>query len=606
MLKKGWDIHDAKEQGINLEEFISICPRVIESLEVEPSDPYPNSTNPPIFEGPPAFENPGGSTSNDSIPFKILGIGDDDRAAFITQEGRFKKYNLDGLSKQKLLVIASWQYWYNEYSNKGKISWDSASDEMIRISQRLDFKEDSIRGRGAWRDGEKFSYHDGIKTIGEWDSDKIYLRLPRINIGITDPPVNHELALKIKNHVFQMSFETPADAVRCLAWSVLAPFSGALKYRPAMLLTGPSGSGKSVVQSLVIKRLSNFLWIDSTESSVPGVRGRVQKDSCAIFFEEAEKDTEKKRANVNNIYSLMRANYTDDAPDTLKGTSDGKFVNYKMNSMFGFASIDPTVESIADENRIFRINMVNPKNGSKWKIIEKNLMSLLSEKNCRAIRALTWKKLKIILALSERIVDIIRGKTGKDYRSSFADAMLAAAFMIVWAGNDNPTDKQIDNMLEKYYSYQPPEEHRDEAEEVINRLMDETIEIMHEFTREKITILECLNRSYAGFVKISDDNQKILTEEEILNYKMHLSRYGIKIVDGGNIAIVNHHHLIMKIIGRGPGYNKILMRHNGFLEGQRNVYFFDGKTRRCTILRRILEKRPEDMSEDEKLENLFD
>jgi hypothetical protein len=603
-----------KPDGADIEEILKIMspeqltayilnPKNIELSGEEPSKLFSHLDE---IDGPPPFQYPDGSSPDNSIPFKILGIGDDDKAAFITQEGRFKKYSVDTLVKQKLLVIASRDFWYSEYKNRdGKISWDRASDEMIRISQNRDFNEADIRGRGAWRDGDKFSYHDGIKTFGEWVPEKIYLRLPRIDIGINDAPASLEVTKKIKEIVFKLSFETPADAVRCLSWSVLAPFSGALKYRPAMLLTGDSGTGKSVVQSLILKKLSNFIWIDATESTVAAVRGRVQKDSCCIFFEEAEKDTEKKKINVNNIYSLMRSNYTDDAPDTIKGTADGKYVSYKMQNMFGFASIDPSVDSIADENRIFRINMVFPTNGGNWKSIEKKLLSLLSEKNCRAIRALTWKKLKIILALSERIVDAIREKTGRDYRSSFADAMLASAFMVIWAGNENPTDKQIDNMLDKYYSYQAPDEHRNEPIELIDRLMDETIEILHEHTREKITIMECLNRIYYGYVK-TGMGEKEISESEIIQYKLHASRFGIRLVDDSNLAIVNNHHLIKKIIGRGPGYNKLLKRHFGFIEGQRNVHFYDGgKPKRCTILKGVIEKKESDLTIDDKLEKLF-
>jgi len=614
IIKPVVEARNIKPDGADIEEILKIMSPeqltayILNPKNIELSDEEPSKLSSHLDEAkrPPLFQHPGDSSSGNSIPFKILGIGDDDKAAFITQEGRFKKYSVDTLVKQKLIVIASRDYWYTEYKNRdGKISWDRASDEMIRISQNRDFNESDIRGRGAWRDGDKFSYHDGVKTIGEWDPKKIYLRLPRINIGINDAPASLEITEQIKETVFRLSFETPADAVRCLSWSVLAPFSGALKYRPAMLLTGASGTGKSVLQSLIIKKLSNFLWIDSTESSVAGVRGRVQKDSCAIFFEEAEKDTEKKKTNVNNIYSLMRANYTDDAPDTLKGTSDGKFVNYKMNSMFGFASIDPSVDSIADENRIFRINTVHPTNGNNWKSIEKKLLNLLSEKNCRAIRALTWQKLKIILALSERIVDAIRGKTGLDYRSSFADAMLASAFMVIWAGNDNPTDKQIENMLDKYYSYQAPDEHRNESIELIDRLMDETIEILHEHTREKITIMECLNRIYYGYIK-TGMGQKEIPESDIMQYKLHASRFGIRLVDDSNLAIVNKHHLIMKIINRGPGYNKLFKRHFGFIEGQRNVHFYDGgKPKRCTILKGIIQKKESDLTDDEKLERLF-
>lgn len=552
------------------------------------ADKISNLSGPVVVTSSIMLKAVGDGYSKIPIPFKILGIGDDGRAAFITEEGRLQKYNLAGITKNQLGVLANRKFWSLEWPlPKEKTEWDAAIDDVIRNSQRHDFIESNVRGRGAWRDGDKISYHDGIETIGEWDKKKLYLRLPRHENGINDDPIDPEITKNIKNTVFKMSFETPADAVRCLSWSILAPFAGALKYRPAMLLTGPSSSGKTTAANLCIRKLADCEWFNGSESTVPGVRGKIKYDSRGVMFEEAERDTLKKSVNRDELFSLMRVSVSDDAPDTVKGTKDGGYNSFKMQNMFGFIAIDPTLNSIADENRIFRINMVIPKNGNEWKQIEKELIELLCEKNCRAIRALTWLKLKTILELSDRIVDAVRKKTGRDYRSSYADSMLASTFMVIWTGTDNPSDEQIENMLDKYYSYQTPEEHRDEAKEIVDRILDEQIEILGDGAREKISIMECLNMIVIGS-KYCGIGEAELSEITIMNYRQHVSRHGIRIIDNNNIAIANKHHMIMKIIGMGNGYSKILRRHQGYVE-QKPVYFYDNKYRRCTILKGILE-----------------
>ena len=73
--------------------------------------------------------------------------------------------------------------------------------------------------------------------------------------------------------------------------------------------------------------------------------------------------------------------------------------------------------------------------------------------------------------------------------------------------------------------------------------------------------------------------------------------------DDFKLAIVNRHHLIMKITGKGAGYNKILKRHPGFIDGQKPI-FFDGKTRRCTILEGIIKKENKTTSVVEEIENM--
>jgi transcription elongation factor Elf1/tRNA uridine 5-carbamoylmethylation protein Kti12 len=545
-----------------------------------------------------------GSELPPASPFQILGIGDDGRAAFITEEGRLMKWTLDSISKNKLTVLCGRSFWNTEYPLKNGVNWDDAIDDIIRISQVKDFNDENIRGRGAWRDGDKISYHDGIKTIGEYDSKKIYLRLPRHDIGIQDKPIDRDIPRTIKNIIFKMSFETPADTVRCLGWSVLAPFAGALKFRPALLLTGPSGSGKTTVANLCIRKLANCEWFNGSESTVAGVRGKIKYDSCGVMFEETEADTVKKKSNRDDLFSLMRVNVSDDAPDTVKGTKEGGYNSFKMQNMFGFIAIDPTVDSVADENRIFRVNMIRPKNSGEWKNIENELNRYLTEKNCRAIRALTWQKLKVILGQTETITDIIREKTLRDYRSSYSDAMLASAFMVIFNGEEKPTAESISFWIDKYYNYQPADEHRDEAEEIIERLMNEVIEILHEHGREKLTIMECFDRIYTGKKKI-DTIEHDVTDTEIDTYKLHVARYGMRLTSDYELAIQNNHHMIKKIIERGNGYSKILKRHRGLIDSQRNIHFFDGKSPRCTVLKGIIEKKWEDKTDQEQLEDII-
>lgn len=525
-------------------------------------------------------------------PYKVLGIGDDGRAAFITEEGRLQKWNLDGMSRQKLAVLAGNEYWRTYYpAGKNKIEWDDALDDIIRESQRKDFNEKNVRGRGAWRDGDNITYHDGINTYGHIDKNKIYLRLPLHDIGINDKPASVEIRRKIKDSIFKMSFETPADAVRCLAWSTLAPFAGALPYRPSILLTGPSGSGKTTVANLCIRKLADCEWFNGSESTVAGVRGKIKYDSRGVVFEETENDTIKKSANRDDLFSLMRVSVSDDAPDTVKGTKDGGYNSFKMQNMFGFIAIDPTIESVADENRIFRINMQTPKNKDEWSELDKELKEIISDENCCAIRAHTWNNLQNIFDLSKKIIPTIMKKTGRDYRSSFADSMLVAVYVFIWMGEENPTSEQINAMLDKYYSYQQADEHRDEAAELVDRLLDETIEIIHDHGREKITIIECMNIINTGQRMTGDGTYDNVNPTVISNYKLHVARYGIRVMDDGQVAVVNNNHNIKKIIGVKSGYSKIFRRHPGFVDNNRSVWFFNGKIYKSTVFNNLLVKQ---------------
>ena len=270
--------------------------------------------------------------------------------------------------------------------------------------------------------------------------------------------------------------------------------------------------------------------------------------------------------------TVVRSSTSDDAPNTGKGRQDGSGVTYKMRCMFCFLGIDPTVEHIADANRMFQVNMAKSANQDDWKKISKELNNLISTENCRRLRAYAWHRLPCILTMGNRLVDFVREKTRKDYRSSLGDALLLAAFFVVWCGLENPSDEQITATLDRYYLFQPPEENRDEANEIITRIMDERIEIIYQDGREKLSIIECINRIYSGEYE-KEDETIFLSNDKRHALKHTLGTYGIKVTKDGYVAIRSNHHEIKKIINYGDGYLKLLKRNkNLWVEGRNESY----------------------------------
>jgi len=563
----------------------------------------------PIHEGPPPLQ--GDATDSTSEPFKILGIGDDGRANFIDHSGRLQNEKLTAVSKNFLRVLAPetiyWSHYYDTYKKEG---WEKAVGDIVLLSQRKDFDRNILRGRGAWRDGDKVCYFDGKKITGETTEKYQYAKSRQVDIGINDEPIAESIIHELRNLLFKISFETKADAVRCMGWATLAPFAGALKFRPSILLTGPSGSGKTTVQQIFIRQLSACEWLDMKESSTAGVRSLIGIHSRCVVFDEAEKTTEKMKMNMDDILSFMRSNFTIDAPDAVKGTKEGGWVNYKLNSMFGLAAIDPTIEKVADENRIFRINFIKAQNQYEWNDIEKRLTELLCDKNCRAIRAYAWKNFKRMEELTERVAKMIMDKTGRGLRKSYSDAMLASAFIIVWNHIENPSGEQINEMLDKYYELQPMSETRDESEEFIDRYLDEIVEVIYDGRREKITLRECLTREYIGEINDGVDF-KIITDEHRAAYRQTAGRYGVRLLDGGLIGIASKHHEVMRIMQCSNGYSQILKRHPGYIkhikkdgtcENDKPMAFADGSTKRAIMLNGIMKKKQGDKTQMELLD----
>jgi putative DNA primase/helicase len=537
-----------------------------------------------------------------SEPFKILGMCEGE-GHFIDNWGYYQHYKLDSIGKGRLMNIAPLEYWKAVFpAGRDGVKWDDAISDIITSCKIKEFDTKKLKGRGAWRTGDKICYNDGCKLWGEPDENNIYMKLERREVGLDREPLEPEKVARIRDILFDLSFETKTDAVRTMGWSAIAPFSGALTYRPTLLLTGESGHGKTKVQTMFIKPLTKCNHYDMGTTSSAGVRRQIGKDSAVGFFDESGKDTGNKQINISEILAFIRSNYSDDSPDSVKANinSDG-YVSYKMSSMFGLATTDPSVENVQDENRILRVNFVKPKHSNEeWNAIEKELGELLSEENCHRIRALTWSRLHIIMDLAKKITQLARNRTNRDIRSSHADMLLASAYMVVWCNTPEPTEEQINDMLDKYYQYQPMEENRSESEEYVDRIMQEIIEVIHENAREKITIQECCQRIYDRNYKNEDGQLEEISPKKAGEYARHIAMYGIKVIPGGGIHIANNNHMIQKITGLGAGYGKLFARHRGYQKYDKPVTYF-GKSHRGIMIMGLIEKQEKDKTEVEKL-----
>jgi hypothetical protein len=547
---------------------------IVEALEVkEPDDMADYILSAVRIEPPKEKKIDATVLEKNPLPFSILGTSDDGRFFFIGRNDRLVDFPAGSTSKTLLLQLAPLNFWRAHFAIEGKISWDSAIDSVIAITSMKDFDPDVIRGRGAWRNSDhSVCFHDGAYTLNKKDDSKIYLRKTKKDLGLTGDVVDYDVTDKIAYTVRKMSFETNVDCERFLGWTVLAPFCGALPWRPALLLTGESGSGKSTAIDRIVRPIAMPEIFSGGESTEAGIRQRIGVDASAIVIEEAETDTPKKKMRREDIFSLMRQSTSDNAPRVAKGTTSQKSILFSMRSIFLFAAISPEVESVADDNRIFRVNMVTPTR--EWKPIAKTLDSYITPTNCQKIRALTFRRLDDVMKLANHVVPMIMEKTGKDRRFCLADGLLFAAYRLIWQGKAPVTDRELQTLIEVQYGILPVEETRDETEELLDRLLDEQMQIENSdvyasVKRERLTLREILIDSF-----IKDDKY----------LQSIAARFGLKIDELGNLVIAINHHEIMRILQKGRGYHRQLIRHPGLVDKMK-VVRLAGKARRCITIK---------------------
>lgn len=527
--------------------------------------------------------------------YKILGIDAQGMANFINGCDRLQRYNPSQMSKNSLLTIAPLSYWEDQYPKRGGVDWEAAVDEIVQLSMQEDFDAEFTRGRGAWRErkgtDDILVYYDG-KTIYSTQpvtGDYYYVRRPRIDVGLSSPHATPELRKSVYDIASTMTWQTKADCLRIMSWAALSPFCGALPWRPAGLLTGESGSGKSTVTDYLIRPIAKPLFLSGGESTEAGIRQITDIDSRNVVLEESEADTESKKKNREATFSLMRQSTTDDTPRVVKGSVSGKAMTFNLKNMYLFIAIDPEVGSVADENRVFRAHMVQPKDDT-WKGIREKIKPLLMDnpENGRAIRSFVWSRLGDILGMIDWIADIIAEVTGRDIRWSTAEAMLMATYFIVWK-DVTPTADQARKAILNFYSVQPPDEKRDQTDEMLQDYLDETVKVSG-MNNLVLSLRALAIAMQTGKVASSDDTsfhgERDITRQEKTSFKNTLGQYGMSVMRDGNVAIANNHKVFKRITGSGAGYHHKLRRHKSYVDNK--PVHMDGTSKQSTIFDGVL------------------
>jgi hypothetical protein len=255
--------------------------------------------------------------------------------------------------------------------------------------------------------------------------------------------------------------------------------------------------------------------------------------------------------------------------------------------MFCFIAISPEIDSIADENRIFKINLKIPVK-AKWQDTQQELNKIMTVKNCRRLRAFVWKNLENIIKKINLIIPFVQTKNDMDFRYCYAESLLLSAYFNVWSDKEL-TDEYLEAAVDQFYKWLPTSGARDETDEIIDRLLDQLVPVTG--YNDKQTIREIIQTIYTGketSVSMGTETEIDIEPKKIITLRQVLHRYGIDVNSDGEIAIANNHHEIMNIIEKGKGYHMQLVRHKNCIDKSR-VVSIAKKSRRCVVLKDIIE-----------------
>lgn len=316
---------------------------------------------PPAPDPAPA---PAAAPSSRSSAYVPLGYQDAYYYVY-TYAGVVRRFTAKELaSDMSLAEIAPWQWWqasiyWVEGGNTGPhLSARAAARDIMAECVAVGIYDPArLRHRGAWLDRGRVVINagdyllvDGTRHDVGW-SDTTYIYHRGHHLMDVSEPLTVGDVQPIVEILSRVRWANPLDARLFAGWLVTACLCGVMDWRTHIWVTGGSGSGKSTLIDTITKILLGRLPLsvegNTTEAAI---RQGLAGEPRPVIFDEAESGGQRARERMQQISHLMRT-ATDRDGSILKGSTDGRAVNYLVQSQFLLASINTSIADAADLNR---------------------------------------------------------------------------------------------------------------------------------------------------------------------------------------------------------------------------------------------------------------
>ncbi len=505
-------------------------------------------------------------------PFQLLGYDYSEYFYLSNGSGQVKSLTADKHTLSHLLTLAPLTWWEMEFPAKQSFDELAAKNMLIQTNHNIGIYDSSrIRGLGAWEDKGRSVLHlgdtlvvDGERVpLNNFKSRYIYERAISISDEDTKPLPASE-ANKLIQLCDMLSWEKSINGRLLAGWCVASIICGALKWRPHMWLTGPSGSGKSWIIHSIIKYVSGphlkGMLGSTTEA---GLRNALKNDAFSVFFDEFEAEDRNAAARIQAILEFARPASSNEDSKIYKAKSGGGGVNsYQPRSCIGVASINVNMTQKADLSRVTVLSLVNGSKENFENTILPFWTSQFTPEFARGIRSRSILQIPTInknADIFQRAVTTMMGsrRSGDQYGSLLACAYSLCSSNVVTI---------------------------DQAREFVGRQDWDG----HVITDEQGDERTCLNSILESLIMVAPGTHlniaELLIESDTIIgdcfEKKLLLRHGIKFVLGG-FVIANKHTGIAKMLEKTPwagNWSRILARLPGALKTD-NHKFHGGQSR---------------------------
>lgn len=379
------------------------------------------------------------------FPFKILGHNEGLYYFFPKNSGQIFSAAATGLASiANLFRLAPLHYWDDTFNVSGKLSSrkiaELAANALIGVAHEAGvFRPTKIRGAGAWMDNGRPVIHCGAHLLVEnrnvrpHDFESRYVYPLRNSTFPTDStPMKSSEAGLLREICGQISWEDKLSGDLLAGWIVIAPFCGALEWRPHIWVEGESESGKSTVIDRIIRPLLDDVSMrfdgGTTEASI---RQEMGVDALPVIYDEAEPENIKDRLIMDGL--LLLARRASSGGRIGKGGANGQADIFNMRSCFCFAGINPAIKQRADESRISRlvIRRATFKGADEfYKKLKSRIRTTLTRDYGHRLIGRTLKNLPVLVANSEVFTDAAADVLTSRRAADQIGPMLAGLFLL--------------------------------------------------------------------------------------------------------------------------------------------------------------------------------